>query len=181
MTKRRCCASATPTKPTPSGTTEDPGYNAPPSQLVRAHGSLDGFAHRSWTKSAGFSDAVFDGRPVIGIANSFSELTTCNAHLRQVADAVKRGVWSAGGFPLEFPTISLGEVLMKPTAMLFRKPPPWCRSSNRPRRMSPRTRGRIVPLRGSLPGTGDSSCEVSGGPARQRACLDCFRERRRRV
>ncbi len=57
---------------------------------------------------------------MIGIANSWSELTNCNAHLRQVADAVKRGVWSAGGFPLEFPTISLGEVLMKPTAMMFR-------------------------------------------------------------
>jgi len=81
---------------------------------------LDGFAHRSWTKSEGFSEAVFDGRPTIGIANSWSELTTCNAHLRQVAEAVKRGVWSAGGFPLEFPTVSLGEVLMKPTAMLFR-------------------------------------------------------------
>src|ERR687888_484323 len=81
---------------------------------------LDGFVHRSWLKSEGFSDHVFDGRPVIGIANSWSELTTCNAHLRQVADAVKRGVWSAGGFPLEFPTISLGEVLMKPTTMLFR-------------------------------------------------------------
>jgi dihydroxy-acid dehydratase len=81
---------------------------------------LDGFAHRSWLRSEGFSDLVFDGRPVIGVANSWSELTTCNAHLRQVAEAVKRGVWAAGGFPLEFPTISLGEVLMKPTAMLFR-------------------------------------------------------------
>jgi dihydroxy-acid dehydratase len=81
---------------------------------------MDGFAHRSWLKAEGFSDAVFDGRPVIGIANSWSELTSCNAHLRQVAEAVKRGVWSAGGFPLEFPTISLGEVLMKPTTMLFR-------------------------------------------------------------
>ncbi|HXG14796.1 MAG TPA: IlvD/Edd family dehydratase [Calidithermus sp.] len=81
---------------------------------------LDGFAHRSWLRTEGFSDHVFDGRPVIGIANSWSELTTCNAHLRQVAEAVKRGVWSAGGFPLEFPTISLGEVLMKPTTMLFR-------------------------------------------------------------
>src|SRR5437879_1347625 len=81
---------------------------------------LDGFAHRSWLKTEGFSDHVFDGRPVIGIANSWSELTNCNAHLRQVADAVKRGVWSAGGFPLEFPTISLGEILMKPTTMLFR-------------------------------------------------------------
>src|SRR3989449_6424670 len=81
---------------------------------------LDGFAHRSWLKTEGFSDLVFDGRPVIGIANSWSELTNCNAHLRQVADAVKRGAWSAGGFPLEFPTISLGEILMKPTTMLFR-------------------------------------------------------------
>src|SRR6201987_2758724 len=81
---------------------------------------LDGFVHRSWLKAEGFSDAVFDGRPVVGIANSWSELTNCNAHLRQVADAVKRGVWSAGGFPLEFPTISLGEVLMKPSTMLFR-------------------------------------------------------------
>src|SRR6266567_358501 len=63
---------------------------------------------------------MFDGRPVIGIANSWSELTNCNAHLRQVAEAVKRGVLSAGGFPLEFPTISLGEILMKPTTMLFR-------------------------------------------------------------
>ena len=81
---------------------------------------LDGFVHRSWLKTEGFSDVVFDGRPVVGIANSWSELTNCNAHLRQVADAEKRGVWSAGGFPLEFPTISLGEVLMKPTTMLFR-------------------------------------------------------------
>ena len=81
---------------------------------------LDGFVHRSWLKAEGFSDAVFDGRPVVGIANSWSELTNCNAHLRQVADAVKRGVWSAGGFPVEFPSISLGEVLMKPTTMLFR-------------------------------------------------------------
>ncbi len=82
--------------------------------------TLDGLMHRSYLKSEGFSDAVFDGRPVVGIANSWSELTNCNAHLRQVAEAVKRGVWSAGGFPLEFPTLSLGEILMKPTTMLFR-------------------------------------------------------------
>jgi L-arabonate dehydrase len=81
---------------------------------------LDGFVHRSWLKAEGFSDVVFDGRPVVGVANSWSELTNCNAHLRQVAEAVKRGVWSSGGFPLEFPTISLGEVLMKPTTMMFR-------------------------------------------------------------
>src|SRR5216110_2492855 len=82
--------------------------------------TLDGLMHRAYLRAEGFSDLVFDGRPVIGIANSWSELTTCNAHLRQVAEAVKRGVWAAGGFPLEFPTISLGEVLMKPTTMLYR-------------------------------------------------------------
>jgi dihydroxy-acid dehydratase len=82
--------------------------------------NLDGFMHRAYLKAEGFGDAVFDGRPVIGICNSWSELNNCNAHLRQVAEAVKRGVWSAGGFPLEFPVISLGEILMKPTTMLFR-------------------------------------------------------------
>ena len=71
-------------------------------------------------KSQGFGADVFDGRPVIGICNSWSELTNCNAHLRQVAEAVKRGVWQAGGLPLEFPTISLGEPFMKPTTMLYR-------------------------------------------------------------
>src|SRR6266540_2013968 len=79
-----------------------------------------GFIHRSWMRNQGFGDEVFDGRPVIGIANSWSELTPCNAHLRDVAEAVKRGVWQAGGFPLEFPTMSLGEPLMRPTTMLFR-------------------------------------------------------------
>src|SRR2546430_3288182 len=76
--------------------------------------TLDGLMHRAYLRADGFSDLAFDGRPVIGIANSWSELTHCNAHLRQVADAVKRGVWSAGGFPLGFPTISLGGVLIKP-------------------------------------------------------------------
>ena len=79
-----------------------------------------GMAHRAWLRAEGFSSQVFEGKPVIGICNSWSELNNCNAHLRQVADAVKRGVWEAGGFPLEFPTISLGEMLMKPTTMLFR-------------------------------------------------------------
>ncbi len=79
-----------------------------------------GLAHRAWLRAEGFSERVFQGKPVIGICNSWSELNNCNAHLRQVADAVKRGVWEAGGFPLEFPTISLGEMLMKPTTMLFR-------------------------------------------------------------
>lgn len=78
------------------------------------------FARRAWLRSEGFSHDIFDGRPIIGICNSWSELNNCNAHLRQVAEAVKRGVWAAGGVPLEFPTISLGEIYMKPTAMLFR-------------------------------------------------------------
>ena len=80
----------------------------------------DGFIHRSWMKNQGFPPDVFDGRPVIGICNTWSELTPCNAHLRQVADRVKRGVWEAGGFPLEFPVMSLGETNIRPTAMLFR-------------------------------------------------------------
>lgn len=79
-----------------------------------------GMAHRAWLRAEGFSQRVFDGKPVIGICNSWSELNNCNAHLRLVAEAVKRGVWEAGGFPLEFPTISLGEMLMKPTTMLYR-------------------------------------------------------------
>ncbi len=81
---------------------------------------LLGMTHRAYLRAEGFTGRVFDGKPVVGICNSWSELTTCNAHLRQVAEAVKRGVWEAGGFPLEFPTISLGEVLMKPTTMLYR-------------------------------------------------------------
>ncbi|MBV8601218.1 MAG: dihydroxy-acid dehydratase [Candidatus Eremiobacteraeota bacterium] len=80
----------------------------------------DGFIHRSWMRSEGFAPDVFDGRPVIGICNSWSELTSCNVHLRRVAESVKRGVWEAGGWPLEFPTISLGETYMRPTTMLFR-------------------------------------------------------------
>ena len=71
-------------------------------------------------KAQGLPDDVFDGRPVIGICNTWSELTPCNAHLRELAEYVKRGVWEAGGLPLEFPVISLGETQMRPTAMLFR-------------------------------------------------------------
>ncbi len=82
--------------------------------------SLYSFVHRSWMKAEGFPHDVFSGKPVIGICNSWSELNNCNAHLRQVAEAVKRGVWEAGGLPLEFPTISLGETLIKPTAMFLR-------------------------------------------------------------
>jgi L-arabonate dehydrase len=79
-----------------------------------------GFIYRSWMKNQGFPEDLFDGRPVIGICNTWSELTPCNAHLRDIAEAVKRGVYEAGGFPLEFPVMSLGETLLKPTAMLFR-------------------------------------------------------------
>jgi L-arabonate dehydrase len=78
----------------------------------------DGFVHRSWMR--GRPTDLFDGRPVIGICNTWSELTPCNAHLRSLADSVKNGVWEAGGFPLEFPVTSLGETNMRPTAMLFR-------------------------------------------------------------
>jgi len=80
----------------------------------------DGFIHRSWMKSQGLPDEVFDGRPVIGICNTWSEITPCNAGLRDIAEHVKRGVWEAGGLPLEFPAMSLGETQMRPTAMLFR-------------------------------------------------------------
>ena len=79
-----------------------------------------GFIHRSWMGAQGFETNVFQNKPVIGICNSWSELTSCNAHLRQVAEAVKRGVWAAGGFPLEFPTMSLGEPFMRPSTMMFR-------------------------------------------------------------
>jgi dihydroxy-acid dehydratase len=76
--------------------------------------------HRSWMRSQGFTDEVFDGRPVIGIATTWSELAPCNVHLHRVAESVKRGVWQAGGFPLEFPAMALGETLLRPTAMLYR-------------------------------------------------------------
>ncbi|MEM7224317.1 MAG: L-arabinonate dehydratase [Pseudomonadota bacterium] len=80
----------------------------------------DGFNHRSWMKNQGIPDDAFDGRPVIGICNTWSELTPCNAHFRDLAERVKRGVLEAGGFPVEFPVTSLGETLMRPTTMLFR-------------------------------------------------------------
>jgi len=80
----------------------------------------DGFLYRSWMKNQGWPHDLFDGRPVIGICNTWSELTPCNAHFRDLAEFVKRGVWQAGGFPLEFPVMSLGETQLRPTAMLFR-------------------------------------------------------------
>ena len=80
----------------------------------------DGFAYRSWVKGKGVPHDQFDGRPVIGICNTFSELTPCNSHFRTLAEQVKIGVYEAGGFPLEFPVMSLGETLLRPTAMLYR-------------------------------------------------------------
>ena len=80
----------------------------------------DGFVHRSWTQKPGYLPDAFDGRPIIGICNTWSELTPCNSHFRELADFVKRGVLEAGGFPLEFPVMSLGETQLRPTAMLFR-------------------------------------------------------------
>jgi dihydroxy-acid dehydratase len=80
----------------------------------------DGFAYRSWVKGKGVPHDQFDGRPVIGICNTFSELTPCNSHFRSLAEQVKIGVYEAGGFPLEFPVMSLGETLLRPTAMLYR-------------------------------------------------------------
>lgn len=79
-----------------------------------------GFSRKAWLRSEGFGRHIFDGKPIIGICNSWSELNNCNLHLRQVAEAVKRGVWAAGGVPLEFPTISLGEMFLRPTSMLLR-------------------------------------------------------------
>lgn len=80
----------------------------------------DGFIYRAWMKNQGIPDDAFGGKPVIGICNTWSELTPCNAHFRELAESVKKGVLEAGGFPLEFPVMSLGETLMKPTTMLFR-------------------------------------------------------------
>ncbi|MBL8228091.1 MAG: dihydroxy-acid dehydratase [Bryobacterales bacterium] len=79
-----------------------------------------GFSRKAWLRSEGLGRHIFDGKPIIGICNSWSELNNCNLHLRQVAEAVKRGVWAAGGVPLEFPTISLGEMFLRPTSMLLR-------------------------------------------------------------
>ncbi|HTQ66784.1 MAG TPA: IlvD/Edd family dehydratase [Puia sp.] len=80
----------------------------------------DGFIYRAWMKNQGIPAYEFEGKPVIGICNTWSELTPCNAHFRELAESVKRGILEAGGFPVEFPVMSLGETLIKPTAMLYR-------------------------------------------------------------
>ncbi len=92
---------------------------------LRSHawfGKVDknSFIHRSWMKNQGLPNHLFDGRPVIGICNTWSELTPCNAHFRELAEYVKKGVYEAAGFPVEFPVMSLGETNLRPTAMLFR-------------------------------------------------------------
>jgi len=90
------------------------------SQAWFGRNDRDGFVHRSWIKNQGYPHDLLDGRPVIGICNTWSELTPCNGHFRELAEFVKRGVYEAGGFPLEFPVMSLGETQLRPTAMLFR-------------------------------------------------------------
>ena len=82
--------------------------------------SKDAIYHRGWMKNQGYPDDLFDGRPVIGICNTWSDLTPCNAHLRDLAEKVKAGVWEAGGFPVEFPVFSPSESALRPTAMMFR-------------------------------------------------------------
>jgi len=80
----------------------------------------DALVHRSWMKNQGIPHDQFDGRPVIGICNTWSQATPCNAHFRELAQHVRDGILDAGGFPIEFPVMSLGETLMRPTTMLFR-------------------------------------------------------------
>ncbi|PYF79571.1 MULTISPECIES: L-arabinonate dehydratase [Marinomonas] len=82
--------------------------------------SRDHIYHRSWMKNQGLPADLFDGRPVIGICNTWSQLTPCNAHLRDLADRVKHGIYEAGGLPLEFPVFSVGESSLRPTAMMYR-------------------------------------------------------------
>ena len=94
-------------------------------QALRSEGwfgrsGKDGFIYRSWMKKMGIPSFEFEGKPVIGICNTWSELTPCNSHFRELAESVKKGILQAGGFPLEFPVMSMGETLLKPTAMLFR-------------------------------------------------------------
>ena len=135
------------------------------------HPDRDGFLHRSWMKNQGFPADLFDGRPVIGICNTWSELTPCNAHFRELAEHVKRGVYEAGGFPLEFPVISIGESNLRPTAMLFRNLASHGRRGVDPRQSDRRRRaaGRLrQDHAGALDGRGQrATCRrscVSGGP-----------------
>ncbi|UBM60155.1 dihydroxy-acid dehydratase [Marinilongibacter aquaticus] len=98
----------------------DSGYKKRRSQNWFGKEGKDGFIYRSWMKNQGTPAHQFKGKPVIGICNTWSEVTPCNAHFRELAQSVKNGVYEAGGFPLEFPVMSLGETLIRPTAMLYR-------------------------------------------------------------
>jgi dihydroxy-acid dehydratase len=98
----------------------DPNKRKRRSQAWFGLAGKSGFIYRSWIKNQGYPHDLFDGRPVIGICNTWSDLTPCNGHFRELAEFVKRGVYEAGGFPLEFPVMSLGETQLRPTAMLFR-------------------------------------------------------------
>lgn len=89
------------------------------SQTFFNQDGVAGLTHRAFTRSMGYDDSDMS-RPLIGICNTYSELNHCNSHLRLISEAVKRGVLQAGGFPLEFPTISLGEIYLSPTSMLYR-------------------------------------------------------------
>ena len=82
--------------------------------------SRDNIYHRGWMKNQGYPHDMFDGRPVIGILNTWADLTPCNGHLRELAEKVKAGVWEAGGFPVEVPVFSASENTFRPTAMMFR-------------------------------------------------------------
>ena len=99
---------------------DDPSKKNLRSTAWFGHQDREGFNHRAWMRNQGLPSHLFDGRPVIGICNTWSELTPCNAHFRDLAEHVKRGVYEMGGFPLEFPVMSLGETLMRPTTMLYR-------------------------------------------------------------
>ncbi|MBV7332907.1 dihydroxy-acid dehydratase [Chloroflexi bacterium TSY] len=103
-----------------AGKSTEPTGNGLRSREWFGRDDLMGFVSRSWTKNQGHPDHMYDGRPAIGICNTWSELTPCNAHFRILAEQVKRGIYEAGGFPLEFPVMSLGEILMRPTTMLYR-------------------------------------------------------------
>lgn len=90
------------------------------SQRWYAPNTIRAFAHRQRSQQMGYRREEFLGKPVIGIINTWSDMSTCHTHLRERAEAVKRGIWAAGGFPVELPALSMGEVMVKPTTMLYR-------------------------------------------------------------
>ena len=120
--------------------TKPAGRAARKRRALRSHAwfglaDRDGMAHRSWMKNRGMPADQFDGRPVIGICNTWSEFNPCNAHFRDIAERVKRGVYEAGGVPMEFPVFSNSESQNRPTAMLYRWTVWYCwLAVTRPRR-----------------------------------------------